>query len=64
MPDESPLTDSDLETMKEGLKRLDEADNLIKKSISAGLDMKTQQDRSRDARTQLTRIRQTFFPGR
>ena len=64
MPDADPLTDADLETMKEGIKRLDEADNLIKKSMAAGIDMKTQQERSREARTQITRIRQTFFPGR
>ncbi len=64
MPESDPLTDQDLESMKEGLKRLDEADNLIKKSISAGIDMKSQQERSREARVQITRIKQTFFPGR
>lgn len=63
MPQDSPLGQEDLVNMKDGLRRLDEADNLIKKSISAGIDMSVQQKRTRELREQVTRIKQTFFPG-
>ncbi len=63
MPDSSPLTTTDLEQMNEALKRLDEADALITRSIAAGIDMTEQKKRAMESRTQITRIKQTFFPG-
>lgn len=64
MPDSAPLTDEDLKTMKEGLKRLDEADNLIARSIAGGVDMTAQKARSKEARAKIMSLKQAFFPGR
>lgn len=63
MPDSAPLTAADLETMKEGLTKLDEADNLIARSIAGGLDMTVQKARSKEARAKIMSLKQAFFPG-
>ncbi len=59
-----PLTDTDLEEMKVRLAELDEAELLIQQAIRGGIDVKAQQERVRELRDQLTRMRQSFFPGR
>ncbi len=59
-----PLTDNDLNEINESLKALDEADALIDQSTRAGIDVIVQKDESREARTRLMKIKQTFFPGR
>lgn len=64
MPDDNPLTDQDLQSMNEGLEKLKVAESLIEKSIRAGIDMSEQAKRTREVKEQLTRIKQTFFPGR
>ena len=63
MSADNPLTTDDLTQMKEGVKKLDAADNLIRRSIAAGIDMKSQQAQTRELREKIQRIRQTFFPG-
>lgn len=63
MADENPFTAEDLARMKEGLVKLNSADNLIKKSIQAGIEMGPQQAETRELREKLTRMKSTFFPG-
>lgn len=59
-----PLTEQDFTDLKDRLKALDEADQLIDKAIRGGVDMTEQRQRSKELRDQLLRLRQAFFPGR
>lgn len=60
----SPLTDTDLDEINARLNDLDQADEVIKRAKTAGLDVKGQEDSSRDARAKLQGIKGAFFPGR
>jgi hypothetical protein len=57
------LGPTDLENIKAQLRQLDEADSEIKRAKMAGIDMTVQEQQSKEARQQLLRIRQTYFPG-
>lgn len=59
-----PLDETDLTQMKEALKDLDDADADIKLAEQAGINMDAQKTLSRETRTQITKIKQTFFPNR
>jgi hypothetical protein len=64
MPDEAgPLGPADLEELKLQLGKLDQADREIDKAVRAGLDMTGQKTRVRELREQLTKVRQSYFPG-
>jgi hypothetical protein len=61
---QSPLTDEDLTGINEQLSKLDDAAKLIDQAIRGGIDMSEQRKQTADLRQQLTRIKQSFFPGR
>ena len=46
-----------------GLKAADEADAIIQLAQQAGLDVTTQDEQNKKNKTQLLRIKNTFFPG-
>ena len=60
----SPFTASDLEEINAKLKQLDEADELMRRASSAGIDVSAQINQSKETRQQLLRFKQAFFPGR
>ena len=60
----NPLTDQDLTDLNKALDDSRDADELIEMAQRAGLDVKVFQTRNREAREKLTRIKQTFFPGK
>lgn len=59
-----PLTEEDLAGMNEQMLKLDEASRLIDQAIRGGIDMSEQRKQTAELRQQLTRIKQSFFPGR
>lgn len=61
---EGPLTEQDFEDIKEKLALLDDVDQQIKLAQQAGVDVEGQREQSRQSREQLTRLKQTYFPGR
>ena len=61
---EGPLGTADLDEMKVQLVALDRADKVIDQAIRGGLDMSTQKAKAHELRAQLTKLRQSFFPGR
>ena len=63
MPQEI-LTDSDLVQIKQSLKELDDADQLIRQAKAAGIPMDEQERLVKDTRDRLTRIKGAFFPGK
>ncbi len=60
----SPLTETDLDDINRALTRLEDANALIEKATMAGIDVQPFQQRSREARDRLMKIKQAFFPGR
>jgi hypothetical protein len=60
----NPLTESDLNKINDSLRRLDEADEMIRRAKTAGLDMASQEQQSRENRDRLQKLKQAFFPGR
>lgn len=60
----TPLTDEDLRGINEQLGKLDEASRLIDQAIRGGIDMSEQRKQTADLRSQLMRIKGSFFPGR
>jgi len=63
-PISAPFTTQDLTDLNEQLRQLDEADRLIVKAKQAGMDVGGNEVQSRELRTKLMRLKQTFFPGR
>lgn len=59
-----PLTDADLVNIKESLKKLDQANEVMDRATIAGIDVKAFITRSREARDQLLKIKTGFFPGK
>jgi uncharacterized membrane protein YjjP (DUF1212 family) len=60
----SPLTAEDLKALNENLERLDDASKIIDQATRGGIDMSEQRKQTQELRTQLLRIKQSFFPGR
>lgn len=63
MPNQKVLTDTDLESIKGGIERLDDADALIEQAQRAGIVVDDLRVRSREGRDRLMRLKQAFFPG-
>lgn len=61
---QNPLTDQDLTDLNKALDDSKDADELIEMAQRAGLDVEAFRGRNREARERLTRIKQTFFPGK
>lgn len=59
-----PLGEADLEAMKSRLDDLAKAEAIIEKAIRGGIDMSGQRTKARELRTQLTQLKNSFFPGR
>lgn len=59
-----PLTSADLADINDALAKLADADELIEKSIRAGIPMEDQRKRSQETRSQLQKLKTQFFPGR
>lgn len=65
MPEEdNPFTEDDLLELQNRMKDLDRADRIINRAMRGGLDMSTLRDTSSELRTQLTKLKNAFFPGR
>jgi len=62
--DDGPLTEKDFEDMQDRLRQLDQAEETIRRAQTAGLDFTEQQKQVRELRAQITKIRNSFFPGR
>lgn len=60
----SPLDDNDLAELNLSLEALDKADEIIKRAKQAGIDIKAQEEASKDTRMKLSGIKGAFFPGR
>lgn len=58
-----PLTEEDKQRIDDNLRQLNEADEQIRLAEQAGLDVKALRDTAREQRAQLTKIKQTYFPG-
>lgn len=58
-----PLGDKDLVDIQLRLDQLVVADEEIKKAERAGLDVESLKETARTQRSQLLRIKQTYFPG-
>lgn len=58
------LGEGDLTRINGALSQLGQADELIAMAKQAGIDVSQFQDRAKQSREQLLRIKNTFFPGR
>lgn len=56
--------EEDLQRIEQSLAELDAAREVIELGKQAGLPMEQFEERQRDARDKLLRIKNTFFPGR
>lgn len=59
-----PLTDDDFEQIKSQLSVLDDLDEQLRLAAQAGIDVEDQKKRARESRTQLTQLKNTYFPNR
>jgi hypothetical protein len=62
--DDNPFTEADLTELQQKMRDLDRADRIIQRAKRGGLDMTTLEETSRELRTQLTKLKNAFFPGR
>lgn len=60
----APLSEADFEDINRALGRLEDAARLIDTARSAGIDVEPFEQRSRETRDRLLKIKQAFFPGR
>ena len=60
---EGPLSAADLTEMNTQLVKLDDAERLIDQAVRGGIPMDPQKDQVRSLRTQITKLKQSFFPG-
>ena len=60
----NPLTDTDLEQINANLIQLKIADEQIKLAQQAGLDVTGLKDTANSQRSQLLKLKQTYFPGK
>lgn len=63
MAEPGPLGPDDLVELKARLVELDHADKLIEQAVRAGIDVSGQQEKTRDLRDKLMKMKQAFFPG-
>ncbi len=59
-----PLTEADLTTILEGIKAGEDAEELIKLSELADIDVSAQKERIQTGVARLQKMRNVFFPGR
>jgi len=59
-----PLTETDLEDINRALSRLDDAETLMVKAQTAGIDIEAFRQKARENKDRLLAIKQSFFPGR
>ena len=60
----SPLTEQDYEGIKQQLIILNDLDEQLRLATQAGVDVTAQKEEARKNREQLTRLKQTYFPGK
>jgi hypothetical protein len=58
------LKETDLKSINEALKVLDQTDELLTRAEQAGIDVASQRSDSTSQRTRLQKLKQAFFPGR
>lgn len=61
-PPVSPLGDKELADIKQSLKQLDEAQEQVNLAKRAEFDVSAEEQKIREARTKLQKIRQVYFP--
>jgi len=59
-----PLTEEDFENIKVQLTTLDDLDEQLRLAAQAGVDVEDQKKRARESRTQLNKLKTTYFPNR
>lgn len=65
MPDEkSPLSEQDYVELTQKLRDLDDAERMIDRGIRGGVDLSAQKAQAQELRVKITKLRQSFFPGR
>lgn len=62
--EDNPFTEDDFAEMQRRMADLDRADRIINRAMRGGLDVSTLKDTSAELRTQLTKLKNAFFPGR
>ena len=60
----NPLTENDLDQINSNLIQLKVADEQIKLAQQAGLDVTGLKDTANSQRSQLLKLKQTYFPGK
>ena len=60
---ENPLTEANLQEINGAIAKADDAKQLIEMARIAGIDVSSFTKRTEDAKAQLLRIKQGFFPG-
>lgn len=58
------LNEDDLQRIQTGIQQAEQAEAIIELAEQAGIDVSNQKERAKNARNQLLRIKNTFFPGR
>lgn len=61
-PPVSPLNDRDLEAIKSSLKQLEEAQAQVDLARRADFDVSAEEEKIKQARAKLQKIRQVYFP--
>ncbi len=59
-----PLSEADLERIEANLIQLQAADEQAKKAIQAGIDVGDLKEQITNQRSQLLKLKQTYFPGK
>lgn len=60
----NPLTEADLERIEDNLTQLKVADEQVKLAVQAGLDVTQMKETISGQRSQLLKLKQTYFPGK
>ncbi len=62
--DSSPLSEGDFTELTANLAKLDQAEREMERASRAGIDMSGQKVQMRELREKLTKVKQSYFPGR
>lgn len=58
------LTEEDFQRITKGIQDAEQAENIIALAKQAGMDVSAQEQRAKEGKAQLLKIKNTFFPGR
>ncbi len=61
---DSPLNDNDLNRINQSLDELNRAEQLIQTAKRGGIDVTAHEEKARETKARLLKMKQAFFPGR